>query len=86
MQLLDIGFGNFVSQDKIVSVLSPESAPIRRMIQDGREKGLLIDASYGRSTRSVLIMNSMHLILSARTPEELEEAARQKTQEEALPG
>ena len=70
-KMLSIGFGNFVSIDKIVSVLSPDSAPIKRMISDGRERGLLVDASFGRSTRSVLLMSSNHIILSAMTPEEL---------------
>lgn len=65
MKLIAIGFGNLVSAERIVSVVSPESAPIKRMIQDVREKGALIDASFGRSTRSVLIMDSGHVILSA---------------------
>ena len=69
--LLAIGFGNYIAADKIVSILSPDSAPIKRMITDGRERGLLVDASFGRSTRSVILMNSNHLILSALTPEEL---------------
>ena len=71
MTLVPIGFGNYVSEDKIISVLSPDSAPIKRMIADGREKGLLVDASFGRSTRSVLLMTSGHMILSAQAPEEL---------------
>lgn len=65
MQLLEIGFGSFVSAEKLVAVFSPDSAPIRRMIADARERGLLIDASFGRSTRSVLLMNSNHIILSS---------------------
>ncbi|MCR5088859.1 MAG: DUF370 domain-containing protein [Oscillospiraceae bacterium] len=69
--LLPIGFGNYLAAEKLVSILCPDSAPIKRMIQDGRERGLLVDASFGRSTRSVLLMNSGHLILSALTPEEL---------------
>ena len=70
-RFLPIGFGNYLSEDKTVAVLSPDSAPIKRLIADGREKGLLVDASFGRSTRSVLLMNSGHLILSAQSPEEL---------------
>ena len=70
-RFLPIGFGNYRSADKTVAVLSPDSAPIKRLIADGREKGLLVDASFGRSTRSVLLMNSGHLILSAQSPEEL---------------
>ena len=69
--LLSIGFGNYIAGDKIVSILSPDSAPIKRMITDGRERGLLVDASFGRSTRSVILMDSNHMILSALTPEEL---------------
>ena len=66
-----IGFGNYIAADKIVSILSPDSAPIKRMIADGRERGLLVDASFGRSTRAVILMNSNHMILSALTPEDL---------------
>ena len=71
MKLLSIGFGNLVSAERIVSIVSPESAPIKRMIQDVRERGALIDASFGRSTRSVLIMDSGNVILSALTPDVL---------------
>lgn len=71
LQLLAIGFGNYVAVDKIVTILSPDSAPIKRLISDSREKGLLVDASFGRSTKSVLLMESDHLILSSLTPEEL---------------
>ena len=71
MVLLEIGFGSFVSADKIVTALSPDSAPIKRMIADARERGMLIDASFGRSTKSVLLMNSNHVILTSLSPEEL---------------
>ena len=71
VKLLSIGFGNYIAAERIVSILSPDSAPIKRMIADGRERGLLVDASFGRSTRSVILMNSNHMILSALTPEEL---------------
>ena len=71
MKLLGIGFGSYVAADKIVTILAPDSAPIKRMISDSRERGLLIDASFGRSTRSVLLMNSNHVILSSMNPEEL---------------
>jgi len=84
MKLIAIGFGNLVSSERIVSVVSPESAPIKRMIQDVREKGSLIDASFGRSTRSVLIMDSGHVILSALPPETL--AARVEEKEERETG
>ena len=62
MKLVAIGFGNLVSVERIISIVSPESAPIKRMIQDVREKGLLIDASFGRSTRSVIVMDSGNII------------------------
>jgi len=69
MKLISIGFGNLISADRIISVVSPESAPIKRMIQDVREKGLLIDASFGRSTKSVIVMDSGNVVLSALPPE-----------------
>ncbi|MDR1563955.1 MAG: DUF370 domain-containing protein [Oscillospiraceae bacterium] len=65
MRLLNIGFGNMVSARKIVAIVAPESAPIKRMIQDARDKGYLIDATYGRRTRAVVIMESGHVVLSA---------------------
>ena len=69
MQLVNIGFGNMVSQDRIISIISPESAPIKRMIQDARDSKIAIDATYGRRTRSVIIMDSGHIVLSAVQPE-----------------
>ncbi len=69
MKLLNIGFGNMVSAERLIAVVGPDSAPIKRMIQDTRDKGLLIDASYGRRTRSVLLMDSGHVVLSAIQPE-----------------
>ena len=69
MKLVSIGFGNLLSAERIIAVISPESAPIKRMIQEVREKGLLIDASFGRSTKSVVTMDSGHVILSALPPE-----------------
>ena len=83
MKLIAIGFGNLVSGERIVSVVSPESAPIKRMIQDVREKGSLIDASFGRSTKSVLIMDSGHVILSALPPETIAARFEEKKEEEA---
>lgn len=71
MKLVNIGFGNMVSAERTVAVVSPESAPIKRVIQDVRDRGLLIDASFGRSTKAVVIMDSGHVILSALTPEVL---------------
>ncbi len=71
MKLINIGFGNLVSSERVISVISPDSAPIKRMIQDVRERGLLIDASFGRSTRAVIVMDSGNVILSALPPETL---------------
>lgn len=65
MKLINIGFGNFVSDIRIVSIVLPESAPVKRLAQDAREKGLLVDATYGRKTKSVIITDSEHVILSA---------------------
>ena len=69
MKLLSIGFGSAVSAARVLALVSPESAPIKRVIQEARERGMLIDASYGRSTRAVLIMDSDHVVLSALQPE-----------------
>lgn len=69
MRLINIGYGNMISDLRLVSVVGPDSAPIKRLVQESREKGLLIDATYGRKTRSVIIMDSSHVILSAIQPE-----------------
>lgn len=69
MKLVNIGYGNLVSSNRIIAVIGPESAPIKRIIQDARDKGSLIDATYGRRTRAVLIADSGHVILSAIQPE-----------------
>ena len=84
MKLINIGFGNLVSAERIVSIVSPESAPIKRMIQDVRDRGLLIDASFGRSTRSVITMDSGNVILSALPPETLAARCGEKQQEGGL--
>ena len=65
MQLVSIGFGNVVAARRVVAIISPESSPIKRLIQDARDKGMLIDATYGRRTRAVVITDSGHIILSA---------------------
>ena len=83
MKLIGIGFGNLVAAERVISIISPESAPIKRMIQEVRERGALIDASFGRSTRSVLIMDSGHVILSALPPETLAARLDENTEEEA---
>ncbi len=69
MQLVNIGFGNIVSAERIVSIVSPESAPIKRLVQEAKDNKTAIDATYGRRTRAVLIMDSGHIILSAIQPE-----------------
>ncbi len=69
MKLINIGFGNMVAAGRLVAIVSPESAPIKRIIQDAKERGQLIDATYGRRTRAVLIADSDHVILSAVQPE-----------------
>lgn len=69
MQLINIGFGNMVSANRLVAIVSPESAPIKRIVQDAKEHGSLIDATYGRRTRAVIITDSDHVILSAVQPE-----------------
>lgn len=69
MKLINIGFGNMVSASRLVAIVSPESAPIKRIIQDVRDRGQLIDATYGRRTRAVIVMDSGHVILSAIQPE-----------------
>ena len=71
MRFINIGFGNVVAAQRILAVLSPDSAPIKRMIQEAKERGMLVDASFGRSTRSVLLMDTYHVILSALGPEQL---------------
>ena len=69
MKFINVGFGNVVSAHRVISIVAPESAPIKRIVQEARETGDLIDATYGRRTRSVLVMDSGHVILSAVQPE-----------------
>ena len=71
MQLINIGFGNLVSAQRILAIVSPDSAPIKRLIQESRDRGMLIDATYGRKTAAVLIMDSDHVVLSALSTEKL---------------
>lgn len=69
MKLINIGFGNMIAASRVLAIISPESAPIKRIISDVRERGQLVDATYGRRTRAVIIMDSGHVILSALQPE-----------------
>lgn len=82
MKLINIGFGNMISASRLITIVSPESAPIKRIIQDAKDKGLLIDATYGRRTRAVIIMDSDHVILSAVQPETV--AGRLNSDEEEV--
>ena len=69
IKLVNIGFGNIVAANRIISIISPESAPIKCIIQEARDKGMLVDATYGRRTRAVVVVDSGHIILSAVQPE-----------------
>ena len=69
MKLINIGYGNMISSSRLLSIVSPESAPIKRIVQEARDRGMLIDATYGRRTRAVIIMDTDHVILSAIQPE-----------------
>ena len=68
MELINIGFGNMLSAERLIAVVSPDSAPIKRVIQDARDRGMLIDATYGRRTKTVLVADSGHIVLSAIFP------------------
>ena len=69
MKLINIGYGNYVSSERLLAVVSPDSAPIKRIVQDSREIGMLIDATYGQKTQAVLIMDTGHAVLSALPPD-----------------
>ena len=69
MKLINIGFGSMVAAGRLLAIVAPDSAPIKRVVQEARDRGMLIDASYGRKTKAVLLMNTDHVILSALTPE-----------------
>jgi regulator of extracellular matrix RemA (YlzA/DUF370 family) len=84
MKLINIGFGNMVSAGRLIAIVSPESAPIKRMVQEARERGMLIDATYGRRTRAVLVMDNDHIILSAIQPETV--AGRLNTKDSSQEG
>ncbi len=80
MKLLNIGFGNIINADRVIAVVSPESAPVKRLVQEGRDRGRVIDASFGRKTRAVIITDSDHIVLSYLTVETL--AARASGEED----
>ncbi|MGM7635898.1 MULTISPECIES: extracellular matrix/biofilm regulator RemA [unclassified Bacillus (in: firmicutes)] len=81
IRLINIGFGNIVSANRIISIVSPESAPIKRLVQDARDRGTLIDATYGRRTRAVIMTDSDHVILSAVQPETVAQRIVSKEEE-----
>ncbi len=82
MKMINIGFGNVVSASRIIAVVSPDSAPVKRIIQEAKERTVLIDATYGRRTRAVIVMDSDHVVLSALQPETVASRAAEKPEEE----
>ncbi|MDR0889628.1 MAG: DUF370 domain-containing protein [Oscillospiraceae bacterium] len=84
MQLVNIGFGNMISAERVLSVVSPDSAPIKRLIQEARERAMLIDASYGRKTRAVILMDTDHVVLAAITPQVIAKRMSDKPDESYL--
>ena len=82
MRLINIGFGNMVNAGKLIAIVSPESAPIKRIVQEARDKGSLIDATYGRRIRAVIIMDSDHVVLSAVQPETVANRLNDEAQDE----
>ena len=81
MKLINIGFGSMIAATRVLAMVEPDSAPIKRVVQEAKERGMLIDASFGRKTQSVILMDTDHVILSSLTPEEL--AARLSHKEES---
>ena len=84
MKFINIGFGNIVSAHRLIAIVSPESAPIKRIIQEARERGKLIDATYGRRTRAVIVTDSDHVILSAVQPETVAHRLSSKGEEQGI--
>ena len=80
MKLLNIGFGSMVAANRVLAIVDPDSAPIKRVVQEARERGMLIDASYGRKTKAVILMDTDHVILSAMTTDTLAARWTQKTE------
>ena len=79
MKLINIGFGSMVAAGRVLAIVDPDSAPIKRVIQEARDRGMLIDASYGRKTKAVILMDTDHVILSALTPDALSARWQDKT-------
>ena len=84
MELVNIGFGNLIAAGRLIAVVSPDSAPIKRLIQEARERGMLIDASFGRKTKSVLLMDTDHVILASVSPEILSARMEEKPEPEEM--
>ena len=84
MKLINIGFGSMVSAGRVLAILDPDSAPIKRIIQEAKERAMLIDASYGRKTKAVIVMDTDHVILSAVTPEALNGRLLDKPEQEEV--
>ena len=85
MKLINIGFGNMVSANRIVAIVSPESAPIKRVIREAEDKGILINATYGRRTRAVIFMDSGNVVLSSIQPETIANRIAEKEESEEGP-
>lgn len=83
MRLINIGFGNMISSERLLTIVSPDSAPVKRLVQEAKDRAMLIDASYGRKTRSVIVMDTDHVILSAIAPEAIAKRFAEKSEEEA---
>ena len=81
MKLINIGFGSMIAARRVLAIVAPDSAPIKRVVQEAKERGMLIDASYGRKTQSVVLMDTDHVILSATTPETLTQRWQEKDEE-----
>jgi len=81
MKLINIGFGSMIAARRVLAIVEPDSAPIKRVVQEAKERGMLIDASYGRKTQSVILMDTDHVILSALTPEMLSARWTEKQEE-----
>ncbi|MFW5985266.1 MAG: extracellular matrix/biofilm regulator RemA [Halanaerobiaceae bacterium] len=82
VRLINIGFGNFIAANRVITVVSPESAPIKRIIQESRDSGMLVDATYGRRTRAVIVTDSDHVVLSAIQPETVSHRLENDDEEE----
>ena len=87
MKLINIGFGSMIAAHRILAVVDPDSAPIKRVVQEARDRGMLIDASYGHKTKAVILMDTDHVILSALTPEAVSSrwSGKQEKEEEQMP-